>query len=188
MPNHDFYAVGDDHRSVLEFVFDVLGCQVRESYSAPNAALREFSDAKSALAAWDEEGRRTGLMLDLYHPSAGGLVRIRRFDLDERPFGRGAFRHVVEGWGLIQLHLADPRDGRLARSHTNHNSQKRAQVWAATYPELERPDTWDWTAVTRVSSRLNRYIRKLAVDKRRGRSVLSGALEWERQGGIINPR
>ena len=83
------------------------------------------------------------------------------------------------------------RPTELPLSWTNHNTRKRAEKWS-TLPYSDDPAQWDWPLVTRASGKLNRTIRKLAVDKIGAHPVLPqaatlisrAALRYERGAGI----
>ncbi|SEM05979.1 hypothetical protein [Rhodococcus maanshanensis] len=173
MPNLNFYAVDDDWSAVVQAVFDLELFRVFESDSEPGAELREFSEAA------DVPDSRRGRSLALFVAGSGPEPLASRIDLLPGAGGGATFRYTCEGWGLIQLRYGGPWAEELRWSHTNHNSAKRAAAWAETLPELGDPAAWDWAAVTRASSRLNRAIRRMAVDKIGSRPVLPHA------GGFI---
>ncbi|MEU8231467.1 hypothetical protein AB0C12_17940 [Actinoplanes sp. NPDC048967] len=103
------------------------------------------------------------------------------------PGGSGAatFRYTCEGWGLIQLTYGGLSGTQgLQWSHTNHNTEKRASAWAAAVPELGDPGAWLWAAVTRASGRLNRVIRRMAVDTIGSRPVLPHAARVIAEGDL----
>ena len=82
----------------------------------------------------------------------------------------------------MQLYLSVPRAAKLklANSHTNHGSRKRAERWIRTASEAGGPDAWDFDKVTAFSSRLNRAIRKRKVAKIGSHVILPGALRvWD---------
>jgi SMI1 / KNR4 family (SUKH-1) len=163
VPNLDFYAIGADHATVLDVVFGMRTLRVFEEYSAPEEDMREFTAPDEVPAAGVQR------FLVLYVVGSGPEPVARRIDL--RPgniLGGAAFRYRCEGWGLIQLALGSLVDGggELRRSHTNHNTEKRARNWAqAAAPDAGDPGQWDWTGITRASSKLNRLIRGMAVRK-----------------------
>jgi hypothetical protein len=122
----------------------------------------------------------------LYAPEMRGHVTPRRINLKPGVLGNATFRYAANGWGLIQLCFEAPREEKLEASHTNHNSQKRAEGWAPTYPkDAKYVATWDWAAVTRVSGRLVRHIRGLQADMLGSRPVLPAAFQAQRDGSIV---
>jgi hypothetical protein len=153
-------------------VFGLGMFRVFEADSRPDEELREF------IAPDEVPAGRTQQVLMLYVIGSGPEPVARRVEL--RPgnaFGDATFRYVCEGWGLIQLDLGSlVGDGReLRRSHTNHNSEKRAMKWWEVRPDAGHPDQWDWAMITATSGKLNRRIRAMAVDKIGSRPVLPAA-------------
>ena len=178
MPNCDFYATGSDLKQVIEFVFDELECRVYELSSAPDHELREFSSAGEVLSSEGFgvcKGTAQSTYLQLWPRNAAGEVTIRKIVLDPKACSGATFRYQIGGWGLIQLYLGGINNNRVIHSHTNHNSEKRALSWASTYDDLGAVSAWNWKEVSRASSKLNRYIRKIAVSKISSRPVLSEA-------------
>lgn len=167
VPNLDFFAVGDDRRAVLDIVFG-LGCfRVFELYAEPGEAVREFERVD------DVPVMEHGPHLMLHVIDAGVEPILNRVDPN-----RPSALLQCDGWGLIQLHFGGFFQERELRwSHTSHNTTKRAERLAGMYPELGSPQAWDWAAVSRASSRLNRSIRKLAVDKIGSHPVLPAAAQ-----------
>ncbi|MEU7766327.1 hypothetical protein AB0B25_14495 [Nocardia sp. NPDC049190] len=179
MPNLDFYAVDEDWSEVLEVVFEFDLFRVFESYSEPGHELREFSAAVEVPDTW--LGRRLMLVV----AGAGPEPLARRIDFAPDVVSDAPFRYICEGWGLIQLDYGGPfGDQELRWTHTNHNTAKRAAAWAATLPRLGNPAAWDWAAVTKASSRLNRVIRRMAVGKIGSHPVLPHAQQFIAHGGL----
>ena len=182
MPNCGFYALRDDHTEVLKFILDKTDCQLFEKDSAPWTEIRQFHDAEEILTAYDEGLGQYRVLLNLYSPSMGGEFKFRRISLDQKKFGEGAFRYEAHGWGAVQLYLGGVHNDRLHSSHTNHNSEKRAVLWGDTIADLGSPESWNWSEVTRISSRINRFIRKIATDKRGSMPILPAAMQWINAG------
>ncbi|MBM4781216.1 MAG: hypothetical protein GQE15_26315 [Archangiaceae bacterium] len=174
MPNCDFYAAGDDFHLIVDFVLRETSCRVFELTSRPNTRVREFRSA-DALVSIRRAGAPWPPLLVLWPVSANPNVRFRRVNVAAQGRRRAWWREEPEGWGLIQLYLVGPRGRSLSPSHTNHNTAERAARWRSTYPDLDAPSSWDFGAVTRESSRLNRFIRSQAVLKYGSRPVLPGA-------------
>jgi hypothetical protein len=182
MPNCDFYALRDDHSEVLKFIIEETDCRIFEKDSAPWAEVRQFHEVEEILYAYDKGLGQFKVLLNLYSPSMEGEFKFRRILLDQKKFGEGAFRYEAHGWGAIQLYLAGVHKERLCSSHTNHNSQTRALHWANAINYLGKPEDWNWDEVTRISSRINRFIRKIAIGKHGSMAVLPAALQWVNTG------
>jgi hypothetical protein len=179
MPNLDFYAIGDDQLAVLNAVFELRLFRVFEAYSEPGNSLREFASP----AEIPHEPHGPYLML--YALGTGPEPSAHRFELRPGAAAGATFRYRCEGWGLIQLHFGNVfKDDQLRWSHTNHNTANRAAKWSPVYPELGDPATWEWPAVTRASSKLNRTIRSMAVSKIGSHPVLPQAAELISRVGL----
>ena len=182
MPNCDFFACGDDHRVILEHIFDNLPCRIFELSSRFDSELAEFASLADierhfGIDNWSRNEHRS-LLLTIYAADANGSLNFRRIALDSTKCDGATFRYSCDGWGLIQLYLESPRKGGLRNSHTNHNSEKRAGNWSPTYPEMGDPADWNWAAVNSFSRKLNRFIRKCGVHKIGSRVVLPCASEF----------
>jgi hypothetical protein len=179
VPNLDFYADGDDWSAILGAVFDLGLFRVFEFDSEPDRELREFH------AATEVPGDRRGWHLALFVTGSGPGPVARRIDLLPGALGDATFRYSCEGWGLIQLWHGGPIGTQeLPCSHTNHNTEKRAAAWYATLPRLGDPAEWSWPAVTSASGRLNRAIRRMAVDKIGSHPVLPHAARFIEDAGL----
>jgi hypothetical protein len=184
MPNCDFYALAPDCEAILDFVFSNRDWRLFEAYSRPDRELRTFTSVGAVTSALDLA--REGAHLMLYAPEMRGHVSPKRIDLYPGALGNATFRYSINGCGLIQLLFRAPVQGVLAASHTGHSSQNRAERWAPTSPEdAEYVATWDWAAVTRMSGRLVRHLRRLGAAKVGSRPVLPAAFEAQRNGNIV---
>jgi hypothetical protein len=187
MPNRNFFALGEDHRRVLDHVFSEGACRVFESYSPFDAELAEFKsvadiEARYGFHDWTASARED-LLLQLHPHAAAGKRVIQRIELIPRKCNGAMFRYSCNGWGLVQLYLSNVHAGVLRPSHTNHNSAKRATAWSMTYPDLGPPEAWNWNEVTAFSRRLIRHIDKLAVAKIGAQRVLPQAAQFLRATG-----
>mgnify|MGYP001264901437 FL=1 len=177
MPNCDFLATKSDLEAILGYVFAAGEFTVYEAYSEPEAELRIVDSATELAELYPLglcKGTAPSVLLQLVAKNSGA-VTVERIALDPSKCNGKTYRYRSSGWGLIQLHLGGIGPKGLVPSHTNHNSQARALKWASTYPELPSPSTWDWQVVQAASSKMNRFIRKLAVSKEGNRLVLPEA-------------
>src|SRR2546426_11648858 len=122
-------------------------------------------------------GTAPSVLLSLWPVRASSsAVHQRRIALVPAKCQGATFRWTIEGWGLITMQLGGSSLVGLVASHTNHNSAERARKWEQTLNRtLGSVSAWDWPEVSRVSRRLNRQIRKLAVSKVGSRVVLPDA-------------
>ncbi len=174
MPNCDFYAAPGDYESILRFVFEDLDCRVFEAYSRIDNELREFFGPAEIVELPELGVGEAPCSLVLWPVVASRKVEICRIDLASSA-NLGSHRYMVRGWGLIQLDLGGFSRKGLHRSHTNHNTEKRALKWYLAEEGMGHPSEWEWPIVTGTSSQLNRKIRGLARAKHGSRPILPAA-------------
>lgn len=178
--NLDFFAAAADQRAILDFLFSSTDVRVFESYSEPDAELREFPSTDDLAAAFpvgfDPHGNGHAILLQLWSPSVMRDLSIRRFQLDPSRCNGHTFRHNVEGGGLMQLYFGGVCDRVVTRSHFGHQSQVRAKAW-------EVDDGVNWEALKSLSNRIQYHVRKrLASGKAGSMPVLPAALSLARAG------
>jgi hypothetical protein len=164
VPNCDFYAVESDFALVLDFIFDQPGWTLTEAFSRHDLPVRRFPTTGDVLRACSSASGDMTLLL--HAPSMGGEITERwiAFKPGAAPGATG--RTDADGWGAIRLTLARLHDQQVRPSNANHRSERRAIRWEAPYlEELGPVDVWDWREVNRLSGRLNRFIRGVAVGK-----------------------
>ena len=183
MPNCDFYAAGEDIRFILEFVFEQPGWMLIENASEDDMPLRRFYSTAEVLTVYDRAPATA--LLQLYAPEMRGPIMENRVIYRPGAVPGATGRTDARGWGLIQLYLAVADEQSIGLSHTNHNSEGRARAWEPHYAELGPVDAWDWTAVTRVSRRLNYQIRRAAVGRASGRVILPEAAARVSRGAVL---
>jgi hypothetical protein len=186
MPNCDFYASFEDHEPLLDWLFSDARCKVFEAYSGLDQPLADLRSSRDVLKLFDARytnGRPfDSVGLALYVVGSGPRPIIRRIALKSSSCGGATFRFTVEGWGLILMTLQTVSDAALRCSDTNHNSKARAEKWAGVSDRLGSPHEWDFVKVASYSARINREIRRRAVDKMGSRVVLPGAHRLRAEG------
>ncbi len=178
--NLDFFAAESDQRAVLDFLFSSTDARVFESYSEPDAELREFTSTDELAAAYpvgtDLHGNGHAILLQLWSPTVMRDLCIRRFKLDPAHCNGHTFRHSIEGGGLMQLYFGGVCDRVVTASHFGHQSQVRAKAW-------EVDDGVNWEGLKTLSNRIQYHIRKrLAAGKAGSMPVLPAALVLARAG------
>jgi hypothetical protein len=167
VPHLRFYAADDDYHAVLREVFASGDFAVYTTHATPDRPVRRY-DAPEQVPM-DPHGSH----LSLHVPAAGGA-----------PVLGGK---VIGGWGLIALSFGTFfRERELRWSFTNHNTLETALKWQATYPEAGSPQDWDFAEINRASARLNRRIRKLAVDAIGPHPVLPAAASLIERHGLTH--
>jgi hypothetical protein len=105
MPNCDYYATIEDHREVLDFLFEDGACDIFElssdfeqplrKFEAPEAILGEFRRVYPNGQNWDT------VYLQLYVKGAGPAFKPRRVRLDPAKCNGSTYRYAAEGLGLV---------------------------------------------------------------------------------------
>ena len=175
----------------MHWLFAEGTCRVFELSSDFERPLKEFRSAEEVMSQFDRT-YSTGdtwhtVHLQLYVLGASPPFVPRRVQLNPKACEGATFRYAAEGSGLVQLYLGAAKGGGLNNSHTNHNSQKRAEARASTAPAMQEVRLWDFTKITTFSSRLNRQIRKLSAAKIDSRPVLPAALKLWQGGASLLP-
>lgn len=173
--NVNFFAVAEDLRAILDFIFSSTDVRVFESYSAYDQELKEFCSTEDICAAFplgnDSDGNGNAVLLQLWSPSAMSELSIKRIELNPAACKGHTFRHTIEGGALIQLYLGGIHNQIITQSHFGHQSQNRAQKWAADY-------NIDWHSLKILSNKIQYFIkRKLAAVKVSSCPVLPKAYE-----------
>jgi hypothetical protein len=189
MPNCNFYATPKDHEVLLHWLFEEATCRVFELASDFEQPLKEFRSTDEVISQF-ERTHSTGvnwhqIYLQLYVLGAAPPFVPKRISLNPEACNGATFRYGAEGWGLVQLYLGAESKHGIEMSHTNHNSQKRAEVWASTITNMQEPSLWDFKKVTAFSSRLNRQIKKLSVAKVGSCLILPNAFKLRQAGTLL---
>ncbi len=149
-------------KAVADAIFKECPSTVIEAYSGFSQELRSFQSAQDlcvyATARRDLPGG--SVHVAVHYPDMAGRVARTRVALDPHKCEGHTYRYKVDGWGLIWVHL-QLRSANL-ESFVSANSEKRANAWAPTFPELDAPSAWDWPTVARHLRRLRRAL-KLAA-------------------------
>lgn len=175
MANLDFYALGDDLRALFTFLYAETDVVVYELNSRPDCELRSFHSLVQLTDAFDLGGDRT-ILLMLWSAAVQARPITRRIEATRAP--TPFFRYGISGAGLIQLYLDGVRDGVIHHSHFGHWNEARA-----TYLPEELVRDCDWTALRKLSGKIQRYIRReRATFKLYSRPVLHQAWNMVQQG------
>ena len=178
MANLDFYALGDDLRSLLRFVYAETDVVVYELASEFDRDARQFASLAELEAVFDLDGHKA-VRLQLWSPRVMARPVIRRIEL--KVPGK-SFRYAVEGAGLIQLYPDGQRDGVIYHTHYGHWNEAGARQRS-----MHPADDCDWQALAKLSGRIQRHIRgRLAAAKLFACPVLHHAFSAVRQGHGLN--
>lgn len=146
--------------NLAKAIFAVERPQVVEAYSEYDSEPISFN-CPLELSAYIKRkiSNPKGLAhLFVIYPDMEGKATKRRIELNPLKFPNHKFRYTWEGWGLISIQVAAPDLGIV--SNIGANSEARAIKWSTIHPELEPPSAWNWSAVKKHKSRLNRMLKK----------------------------
>ncbi len=191
MPNCDWYGSLEDHKSILDFIFQENECEVYELASEYEKPLKRFFSTAEVLnefkRPYPKGNKRKNVYLQLYVLGSGPKFKPKKTKLNPSACDGATFRYNAAGWGLVQLYISVLANFCLEDPHTNHNIKKRAETGAARHKELGKPSLWDFVLIQKFSSKLNRRIRKGYVAKLGSKVVLEGAFQLWESGNILAP-
>jgi hypothetical protein len=160
------FALDEDWEAIFDFVFAQPAWVLHEDHPPGSELPRVFSSTRSLADAGLLAGSHASV--SLHAPEMRGDVHPRRIDFAPgKTLGDGStFRYEVAGWGLVRIFRGVHRDnGELTGSNIGHNSEKRANTWAASAPSEGDPAGWDWKGVNRVAGKLVRHIGKVSTKR-----------------------
>jgi len=150
-------------QSLVEAIFEPSAVSVFTSDSDHGEETLQFHSAAEVLAHFHRKVG-SGSKSESYaahYAETGGHVENRRVTLDPKKCKGHMFRYSVGGWGVIHIQVK-LRGPSLTDCTIHVNSQKRAEAWAATAPNLESPELWNWPLVEKHVRRLSRQLKKSA--------------------------
>ena len=132
-----------------------------EDYSAFDNELLEFDQEESLVKAINEaiENDKYSSNFAIYYPGAKGYVLKEKQSVNPDKCDGATYRYVMKGWGLVHLQI-DLRKKPTLLVRIAVNTQKRAEAWSATYPDLREPSLWDWKYVEKQARRTIRTLKK----------------------------
>lgn len=135
---------------------------VYEAYSVPDQELRTFSSKEEVLKHINEvfDSKENLVYLSIHYPESNGYVFQKKIDLIPEKCNGARVRYSAAGWGLVQFQLWRKDAGLFC--NIGANSEKRAQKWESTIPEMKSPTLWDWKEVQKECRRLNRVLKQSA--------------------------
>lgn len=148
--------------AVADAIFGERPSVVVEAYSDLSRAPRAFESTQElcAYATAQRDLPDGSVHVAVHYPDMAGKIVKARVALDPQKCDGHSYRYKAEGWGLIWVHLQLRPS--ILESSISANSEKRANAWALTFPELESPAAWNWPSVARHLRRLRRAL-KLAA-------------------------
>jgi len=174
MANLDFYAVGDDLRDLIRFIFAESDIIIFEHSSKFDCEVRQFQSLSELEAVFQLGSYRAGY-LQLWSRSVMTQPVIRRIELTG--ISGNTFRYTVEGSGLIQLYLNGVQGGIIHHTHYGHWKEAGARARS-----IHPAEACNWSALAKLSGRIQRHVRKHAVAKIYARPILHHAFNAVQQG------
>lgn len=183
MPNLHWFGTEADHAMVLSEILAFDEVQVFELYSGYGESIQTFSEVDEILAGfqipYDDGSLPARIDLNLWVNGSGPRPEIERVALNPQECGGHSWRERSGSVGFIQFYLNRVSDERLMYSQTNTVSEARMGAIDGLYTGYDG-SIWDIRKANRISSKLNRMIRKNAVAKISASPVLPGAaMLWE---------
>ncbi len=146
----DFMALGEDHCSLLDFIFQAndAECSSRTPDGTRNCEFKSVRDHRDYYGMTDWITFPDTCLSSYYIRTMRAENTLRA---DRHPSRRGrpaTFRYAFNGWACASIACRSAR--RLARSLLDeHNSEGRASHGAMiTNPQYGSPSDWNWKAVS----------------------------------------
>src|SRR3989442_10415662 len=180
MGSIDFYALKDDIRQLVHFIFEQTDLRIFESYSEYDKELREFRSFDDLSGAFDlgsdKHGHGFAVLLQLWSSTVIPNVDFERIAL--KVPGHSFRYRISGGGGLIQLYFGGEHKDVITQSHYGHWNEAGARQRGAG-----DADCVDWRALSQLSGCIQRHLRnKISVAKGRGRPILPAAFAGLQRG------
>ena len=183
----NFFATETDQRALLDFLFESTDVRMFETYSEPDADLREFRSTDALASTFpiglDPHGNGHAICLALWSPAVRRKPTFRRFALDPAKCDGHTFRHEIEGYGVMTLYLGGIFEQVITPSIFYHTSS----IWA----EREGRRGVDWDALKKLSARIKYHINKRLAAGAAGKvpryAVLAEAARLAKAGYALKP-
>jgi hypothetical protein len=184
VPNCNFYAIGNDYKEILEFVFSELACRVFQDYSEFDSELIEFGSADEVCEHYNlfkfDNGKSQMANIILWPTEASDKFKVTKIELNPDKCNGATYRYQANDWGLIQLQFKGTNKLGLQYSHTNHNTEKRALAWEEIdRDKLGNVRDWNFSVTTSVSRKIINFIKKHSNKKVGPMPVMACASEVE---------
>jgi hypothetical protein len=175
MANLNFYGLKNDLLKLLSFIYDETDIVVYELSSEFDREIRRFKSLKKLESTFDIGQLNKGqLHLKLWSASVMKEPQPRRINLTMKEH---SFRYTIEGAGLMQLYLGGLNENVIDHTHCGHWNQAGAEA-----KSISPAKDCNWETLKKVSGRLQRFIRGMAVAKLHSRVILAGAFSEIKSG------
>lgn len=83
-----------------------------------------------------------------YFPETLGYIHVQRVTPDPKRYPGRTFHERLGGWGIFFMNFSfRQKQGNQWECFLSCNTQKRAEAWHISYPDLQSPSLWDWKVV-----------------------------------------
>ena len=145
---------------IMQLAFHLGEVQIFESDSEKEKEIVEIKDFEQYLDYFQNaiNSKKRHIAFGLHYKEANGFSEIRKVTLNPKYCGGKEYRYKIEGWGIIYIQLAFKEENIECRIAVN--TEKRAENWESTNPELKSPSLWNWKIVESKVRNLIRELRK----------------------------
>lgn len=155
--------VGREKKKSIELFFkDIFekypNANLSITYSEYEKELEKNLDLEKILSYLKKLEKNNTLLLSFYVREMEGKQIEKKISLEPKKCKGFQYRYSLEGWGLISLQLK--KLDSTYKVTCGGNSQKRAEKWFDTYPQLGDPKFWHWQVVESCRRAINRMIKK----------------------------
>jgi len=118
---------------------------IYEAYSKYDNEILQISGIEELKTYIDAEvsNGNNFIYLSIYYPDSKGRIETKKIDLNPEKCNGATKRYSIEGWGLIHLQM-DYKNQSSVKCKVAVNTEKRANAWSITHPELGAPSEWQW--------------------------------------------
>ena len=152
-----------DVNKIVDAVYAIGEPEVSEAYSECSKDIVSFDRAAGLMNYINEAVSKNEefLYFAVYYPEAKGFVEKEKIKLVPKACDGHTFRFCINGWGIIYFQLDYKKEPNV-KCRFAVNTEKRANNWIDTYPNLKSPSLWDWKLVEKHARRLIRQLKKYA--------------------------
>ena len=145
---------------IMKLAFQIGEVQIFESDSEMEEEIIEISNYENYLQYFQKAitEKKKFIAFGLYYKEAKGEMKINRISLNPSFCNGKTYRYNIEGWGIIYVQLSLKEKDIECRIAVN--TEKRAQKWEITNPELGSSESWNWKIVASKARKLIKELKK----------------------------
>lgn len=155
MQAEEFITLEQLHE-IFDLIYEIEEVVVKESYSQFDKPTQIFANQYELKKDFSEGSNFK--YYAIYYPLAKGKVFEKTIKLNPEKCEGHTTRYCQEGWGIIFIQCETMEE--QIKCKISVNTEKRAQKWESTCPELGQIKDWDWVVVKKLAGKLTRTLRK----------------------------